>query len=262
MKTIFSALAAVLLLAPAADGGTISINTWASFTGDNLMLGTANRGDEAAHQVMLTLNLAGWERAGRLIPRLSPGGEVVEGFPLAGVLPELPGLYPARILVSYTDAAGYAFSALSVLLLPRGEVRASVLHLHLFPLVCAGEGELECRVVNRGGRPLAAEVALELAPEFQVTDARRRLELQPGEDRKLFFRVRNLAATAGSSYPVFLVAEHGDGVRHYAALAQNLVTVKTPGALGRSWFIAAAAVVVLGAAAAVFLPRRRLRGRA
>jgi hypothetical protein len=262
MKAIFPTLAAVLLLATAAAGGTISISTWTSFTGENLAIGTANRGDEAAQQVMLTLNLAGWERAGRLIPSLSPGGEVIEEFSLAGVLPELPGLYPARVLVSYTDAAGYAFSALSVLLLPRGEARASVLHLHLFPLDCAGEGELECRVVNRGGRPLAAEIALELAPEFQVADARRRLELQPGEDRKLFFRVRNLAATPGSSYPVFLVAEHGDGARHYAALAQNLVTVRPGGARARNWFIAAAAVVILGAAAAVFLPRRRLRGRA
>jgi len=256
-KFVVSLLLLSFPLACSARAGTISISPSVSFNGETAVVSVSNGGDESARQVQVDVGFAGWERRGKFRPELPPGESLQEKFSLEGVCPPLPGAYPLRVLVTYADANGYSFSALLISPVILGKARRSALHLHVKPLELREQGAVECRVANLGGTAMEAVCRLETSPELRVVDPVRRLRLDPGRDRLIKFEVKNLAAVAPSSYPVYLVAEYDEDGLHHTALGRNMVTVLPGGRRSRAWFWGGAVLVTLAAAAAIYLGLRR-----
>lgn len=261
------ALASWLALSGAALAGTISLATTvnALVTGPNLRveIELLNQGDEAAHDLSLSLEAAGERVAApgpENLPPHQPWRTVLE-LPLRLAL---TGSYPALVRVFFHDRNGYAFSSLAHGLFSLQTATHSRVTARGLPGRVTGDGELRFELTNAD--QMSHQVSLRIAAprELALEEPPSRLELAPGASRGLDLTARNLAALAGASYPVLLLLEYDHDGRRHSAVAVAPVTVEAPPDLVREAvpFLYALAGLLLVAMIGLQLRAHRAPGRA
>ncbi len=231
LVTLGLILAVWLVPTSPAQAGTISLSTTvaASVAGQNLRVEVSllNQGDEAARDLALSLSAAGKQIQApgpTSLPPHQPWRTVLE-LPL---LLTLPGSYPALVTVRFHDLNGYAFSSLAHALFDLGSSAPSGVSAQGFPGRVIGDGKLRFELTNADQAPHAVSLRAIAPEELSLEQPPPRLKLAPGGGRGLDLTARNLAALAGSSYPVLLLLEYDHDGRHHSVVAVAPVTVEAP----------------------------------
>jgi hypothetical protein len=103
-------------------------------------------------------------------------------------------------------------------------------------------------VVNLDQKAHRVRVLLALPRELRALPREQQASLQPGQKTTLAFRLENVYATEGSSYPILALLEYEDGGRHYGMVSEAMVTIRAlppPFKEHRRVFIALGAALAL-----------------
>jgi hypothetical protein len=261
VKRAFVLLVAALLLAGAARASYISLNTTVSVKVEGqqlkLLVSAVNKGDEAAYNVQAECRVAGRSvlaaKSGEL-PVNAPYQATLT-MPLA--LPR-PGSYPLVLVMHYTDANQYPFSALSVQTFIYRQEAVAPLFGRVRSTAFAREGQLNFKLKNLGERELRAGTRLVAPRELTSEQAEVPLVLAPRSEQGGSFTVHNFSALAGSTYQVFAVTEFDDGGLHYTGVAPGTIKIVEERSflgLGQTAIIVILAVLVLVFISAQFIKK-------
>lgn len=183
-----------------------------------------NRGDEAATHVRGEIMAAGsrllMERRGTL----PVGGtyRTVATVPLAGVG---EGTHPVVVTVHYGDTNDRPFSALAVRTYGVGTTDPPCLVGTAEPIKIGGKGRLGAVFTNLAERAVMGRITLVLPRELQGEDTDRTFSIPARQRREISFVIVNLAALAGSTYPVYIIAQYDEGGRHHTAVIPTTVHI-------------------------------------
>jgi len=258
----FAVPALLLLLAVPALASYISLNTklTSQFERGKLKASVeiVNKGDEAACNVQAEFRSGGLSVLADKVPQLPVDltYKAKRELPLAL---SAPGTYPLALIVHYTDANQYPFSALTLQTFVYREEAPSPLASQLGSATIDKEGGLTLRLKNFGSRPLQVTAGLVVPAELTAGQAGRAVVLEPNSDQSVSFSIKNFSALAGSTYQVFAVAEFEDGGRHFTAIAPGLVKISNePKVLGLNpWaYFVILVVLVLAFFGAQFLRKK------
>ncbi len=183
-----------------------------------------NRGDEAAHNVQVTLIAppAGRETEPRVLGVLEPQQRRTGQFIIP--LPEdmLPGRHPLLLAVEYTDANGYPFQAFSPALLTYEKPSSASISGAIESLEIAeqGSGRTTLTLSNRETAPQSVTVRIHASRELIVTPTTQQVTLEAQSQKDIPLSFKSLGALPGSTYPYIasVTYEHG-GLAH----ATNIV---------------------------------------
>jgi hypothetical protein len=257
----FIFFASMLACHTSSIAGTIRIETKTSVTvaGDILRVEvtTTNNGDAPAHNVQTHLLFLGDTQSGQIRDLLKQGEPETSVFAnaLAGLH---KGRYPLTVLVDFHDANRYPFSAVSCTTFYfKEDVNPD--------LVCVGDevsiqdsGALRFKIKNLGSTSRTIHATLVLPKEISSPMATMDFKIGAKQEKVATFRVNNLAALLGASYPVFCCFEYDSEETHYTAIAEALVAIEKR----ENWFLRTkhiwlGAAIILGAIIAVYQFKRK-----
>ena len=240
------------VLAPAvAQAGYIVLKTYATsdVTKDGVVIqvATTNAGQEKAVSLEVHVFLPWGSQSSGLQPPLEPGGTRTTAIRLAR-LPDRPGAYAVPVRVDFRDANGYPFSSMAHASFVYKEGVFTDVLLSLKDASLSGTARLPIRVVNLDQKAHRVRVLLALPRELRALPREQQASLQPGQKTPLAFRLENVYATEGSSYPILALLEYEDGGRHYGMVSEAMVTIRAlppPFKEHRRVFIALGAALAL-----------------
>jgi hypothetical protein len=237
------------LIADPALAGSITIQNEVSALakGDRLAvtMRIVNSGDEAAHAVAAGASFGGQATRGPTQPILIPGGRMEVSLELPG-RPTVAGQWPLAAMVDYTDANGYAFQALQVVLV--SSVNASpalvaVIDVDATPVAISSS--VDVRLKNLSGTERPTTINFFVPRDLEVDIASRTLSLEPWADATVKAQIINRTALPGSRYPMFVTVEYNDSEGHHATLAQDTIEIRAARAARGIWFFAAAGTLTV-----------------
>lgn len=192
----------------------------------SLRLIAGNGGGEAARDLLPTVTAFGEEQSAPLRPTLDPGGTQI--WELAFPAPPEPGAFPMIIRVRYADPNGNQLSALLVHTdrtpdTPKPGARATLSLVRV-----AGEGEARLAIENPAGQPLPGRVVLVAPAEFSVEPDTRDVTVPASGRAEASFRLTNLRAPVGSTYPLYAWFDYREGSHRQLALGTSSIEVEAP----------------------------------
>jgi len=244
----------VLVTATATSASYISLNTSLSskVEGNNLkvMVSSVNKGDESAYNVQ-----AEFRAGGRTVLAEKRAGLPVDAaYQAQATIPvplNRPGTYPLVLVMHYTDANQYPFSALTAQTFIYRQEAVSPIFGQVRSTSFAKEGKLNFKLKNLGDREIRAATRLIAPRELTVEEEKLELSVGAKSEQSAGFTVRNFSALSGSTYQVFAVSEFDDGGLHYANIAPGTIKiVEERGFLGLSQTVI---IVILAALVLVFI---------
>ena len=201
-------------LAPSYDGKTF-----------RLQATVINRGDDPAHEVSVTAELAGTKAHSSEVAFLGPNES--QFFELAQDLP-VPnhGEYPVVVTVNYSDANRYPFSAISIAPVAYGDSQPSRVAAALSNLeISDGNGHLKLSTRNSGGQAQEITARLITPRELAASGFVGRVTLDGGAAEDFRIPIANVSANPGSSYQVYALVEYDEGGLHHSTVANAYVNV-------------------------------------
>jgi hypothetical protein len=242
---------------------TIEANVNAGIEGEtaSILVSLANRGDEAAHNVVARAEIDGAVQTGLLREALLPNERYSETFK-APVAYQKPGRYPVIVTVDYTDGNQYPFSALSIVHLDYRETVVGRVVGELGSTSIGSRGSVKLRVRNLGPTEERLTARLVTPRELAASPATRDVRLKPDEKESLSFKVRNASALSGSQYQVYALLAYEQDNYHFSNVVGGKISVedRDDGLAAFTAPLAAVAILVGGALAYVNL-RKRPRGK-
>ncbi len=223
-KNIVLLLLIMLIAAQAADASYISIHSTISATDNETAIKVTNLGDEAAHNVQLSLDINGQQDISPIKKQLGVKESFEWSAPLAFKLKN-PGKYPIILTTSYQDANSYPFSAISVSMLDYGQSSISGIAANAGNIGLSEKGTLELGIKNLGETAKDASIRWIIPQELTINNNMLSLKLLPKEQKKVKFDIEKFSALSGSSYAVFAIIEYDEGGRHYTTTANGIVKV-------------------------------------
>lgn len=183
-----------------------------------------NQGDEPAYAVKVSVEVqdAVW---------MSPAREALEAQAHHTVDYQRPikglgrGSYPLIVRVFYTDAQGYPFSALAVSQVTVGEDIAPAVWAVLENGQLRTQGQLSLRVKNLEDRRQTVIVRPVLPQELTTQPSRLTRTLEPSQDTRMTFRLKNFSARGESTYPVYAVIEENRHDAHLTTVSAATVHI-------------------------------------
>lgn len=257
---ILPVLALFWLLARGALAGLISLETSITVHPRPDSLDTSvmleNKGDESAHNVELLLKVEGTELRTGFPEPLEPKRTVKKKFaiPWEG---KLPGRYLAYVLVNYTDANQYPFSAPSVAPFVWKDARSPEIFCHLNDIGLDQRERLRLKLQNFSGSPITASLDLLVPKEFRVGAYPGEVPLSPYETRILSIPITNQLGTMNSSYPIYACARYDKGGYRYAAFAGAALTVMRKGFFRKFGVVIPAGLALLVAGGILLTNRKK-----
>jgi hypothetical protein len=185
-----------------------------------------NKGDEPAYNVRAEFKAGGQALLAKKSLSLPIGGtyQAEQAVPLSLAL---PGTYPLTLIMHYTDANQYPFSALTLqTFIYRQEAPAPIVG-RVNSTAFDKEGNLSFKLKNSGERPITTKTTLIVPAELSVKESQRALVIEPGSEQGSGFSVQNFSALSGSTYQVFAVTEFDDGGLHHTAIAPGIIKIST-----------------------------------
>jgi hypothetical protein len=174
------------------------------------LIKVVNKGDESAYNVQAEIRVGGKKVLAEKKPELMVDQEytAMREFKLKV---DKPGDYPLVVVMHYTDANQYPFSALNVQTFsyqkaaPPSEVFGSMDSVSFFK-----EGKLKLTLKNSGDTAQKVMTYLVVPRELSV-DKNLVETIIPAKGKKqLVFELENFSALSGSNYQVFAVTEYND----------------------------------------------------
>ena len=209
--------------------GTISIqlDTRIETEGDRLgvHITCKNNGDAEARRLRSILSFPWGESTQELCGRLE-AGESVSALRHEKIRIKKAGSYPVKIMVAFKDSRGYPFSALSALVFPyRGEGEGGIV-FEASDLDLEQQGLLHCSLENMTDSKKEVKVRLHLPEEIKTDLNDVRVDIEKGEKRGLEFRLWNLTALGGATYPVFCLCEYESEDRHFSLVSRSKIFIE------------------------------------
>jgi len=262
---ILAGVGMVALTAGRADAGRITLGIDISTTvrdgGVAAEVRLTNRGDEAAHGVMVTGRLGEERQVRRVAESLAPGltRKVSLTF---GLPPPARGTFPLFLIVTYRDANGAPFSSAALGVVRTAGAKQADLNLTVTRGKGARWADLRLNVRSADPHLERATVTCHAPNELIPRPGRAELTFRDGR-ATVRFRLKNKGALPGSRYAVFFAVEYDREGLHY--LARTAASLPVPQDLasqwGRSWvLLALAGGAIWLAALVVSLLSRRARG--
>jgi hypothetical protein len=247
-QAVVNTIVLALIADPALAGSiTIRNDVSALAQGDRLTvtMRIVNSGDEAAHAVAAGASFGGQATRGPTQPILVPGGRMEISLELPG-RPTAAGQWPLAATVDYTDANGYAFQALHVLLVSSVDASpalVAVVDVDARPLATSSGVDVRLKSLSGIKRPTTINFFVPRGLEVDI--ASRPFSLEPWSDATVKAQITNRTALPGSRYPVFVTVEYDDPEGHHAALAQGTIEIRAARAARGIWFFGAAATLTV-----------------
>lgn len=211
---------------------------------------SVNKGDESAYNVQAEFKAGGKEILAEKRTELPVGAsyQAQASIPLSATR---LGNYPLTLIMHYTDANQYPFSALTAQTFVYKKEAPSPLFGQVKSTVFSKEGKLRFKLKNLGDKKIIAKAYLVAPRELTVEEQKLELAVDPKSEQSAGFTVRNFSALSGSTYQVFAVSEFDDAGVHYANIAPGTIKiVEERGFLGLSQTVI---IVILAALVLVFL---------
>ncbi|HWR58824.1 MAG TPA: hypothetical protein VN328_08055 [Thermodesulfovibrionales bacterium] len=258
-------LLALAVLAQPAEAGFISFET---STVINVLENRAqavvtvtNKGDEAAHNVKVTMEIDESSFPGSLKNLLQPKEQYRAEFETA-LKYKKPGRYPVIVSVEYTDANLYPFTAPSVAYLNYGDSSNARATGTIANATVTKTGSIRLTINNLDTVEREFNFRMVAPKELLISGPKGGRMIAPGESKTVSFEVRNISALPGSNYPVFAVLGYEDDKYYYSTVATGSVTVARGSALLTTykWPLAALLVILVLIVAAYNLKTFRKRG--
>ena len=136
-----------------------------------------------------------------------------------------PGQYPLTLVMHYTDANQYPFSALTAQTFVYQKEAVSTLFGQLKSVTISKEGKLTLTIKNLGDTEAKTKTYLVAPRELTVEEKPSEFKLGPKSAQDLSFIVKNFSALAGSTYQVFAVSEAEDADFHYTNVFPGTVKI-------------------------------------
>jgi len=186
-----------------------------------------NLGDEAAYSVQLTLILPeGFNSESHYIGNMPPKVPVEKIFDVT--LPEdvLPGKYVIGLIIDYSDANGYPFSAISPGNLVIKEPSASKVTgaIDEVTIGTKGEGKLKVKLRNLDNKAHDVKVRLMLPRELNVDLEENVVYMPAKSEEEVTFKISSFGALAGSKYVAMAAIESTDDM-HYSSIARGFISI-------------------------------------
>ncbi len=188
-----------------------------------------NLGDEAAFDVSLSFSLPeGFLAEDIYVGRLAPNAPVEAQFTITAQGDLMEGAYPAVLVVKYSDANSYPFSALTPFTIIYGRRTSSNVFGTIQELTLFGskKEDLALHVRNPDDRSHELLIRLHLPRELTAEETSKTLTIAPAEERTIAFRVSSFSALPGSTYGVFATIQYSDGEAARSTTARGTIKVE------------------------------------
>jgi hypothetical protein len=229
-KKLVFLLIAIFGLATTTFASYISLNTslTSKIEGRNLilMISSINKGDESAFNVQAELQAAGKNILSKKVAELPINGTYATTERFAANYIK-PGNYPVALILHYTDANQYPFSALTCQSAVYQKEAVSPLFGVIKAIAFSKEGKLKLTLKNSEEKEIKTIVSVVAPRELTVEDKVKELVLGPKSNRELEFSVTNFSALPGSSYQIYALIESDDAELHYTSIAPGTIKISS-----------------------------------
>lgn len=240
----------MLLFGPYVEGSFISIETDTKTTIiENRLkveIVVSNRGDEAAFNVVASVDLDGERKVSEIKMKLG----VNESFPVEfsyDLKLEMAGRYPLVVTIDYADANMYPFSAISLALFSYKEVVSPNILCKVDNIEITRKGKMNLTIKNLDKNKKDVRVRLALSKELTITNPIQKVVLSPNSEAEVRFDVVNFSALEGSNYPGLAILEYDENERHFSYVSRGLVKIvpEKKFVVKYKWFIIAFISILL-----------------
>ncbi|MBU0672276.1 MAG: hypothetical protein KJ732_04515 [Candidatus Margulisbacteria bacterium] len=229
MKKIISLYLLMIVFSSAAFASYISLNTSLTTKVDKndlmVLVTVINKGDESAHNVQAELRVGGEKYLAE--KKLELGiNQTYTAATTFKLKMQKPGLYPLVLVMHYTDANQYPFSALTcnVFSYQAGALPAEIIgKLQTAAFWQAGQTKLTLK--NLSDSEIAAETSLVVPRELTVTTKAQKVRLAPKSNKTVTFGLENFSALDGSTYQVFAITEYEKDGFHQTNISPGMVKI-------------------------------------
>jgi hypothetical protein len=230
MKTLILLMLSVFMgLISPVWASYISLNTTVSTKVEQEVLKVSvkviNQGDESAHNVQAEVRIDGKANFGKKQAELGINQTYVADLTFDLDL-ETSGLYPLVLIMHYTDANNYPFSALTAQTFTYG---SQEIPSEIFGKLSAKNfwkrGKVKLTLKNLSESEINAKAYLVSPREITVEDELVNISLPPKGSKSLSFSVNNFSALSGSSYQVYAVAEYEKDGIHQASMIPAVIKI-------------------------------------
>jgi hypothetical protein len=191
----------------------------------NVAITSQNNGDESAYNVQAELLVAGK----RILLAKSDEigiGQSYTAHTRQWLSFKLPGDYPLIIILHYTDANQYPFSALtSAVFRYRSETMPSLILGSMDSKTFWEKGKLSLDFKNLSDSVLELSTRLITPRELSVGENNIKTQVQPRGQGGVDFAVKNFSALSGSSYQVFAVSEYEENGVHRTQITPGFIKI-------------------------------------
>jgi len=193
-----------------------------------LNFSVSNTGDEAAHDVQVSLALPdGFTSEPVYMGVLEPNRPFSGGFRIVISDSVKPGTYPVVLTTHYTDANAYPFSTVSPTFIRYRRPTPIKLRGEVSEVKLYGEAEkdLTLKISNLDERPHKVGVRLHLPDELKATYYSTEVNVDARGVGTVTIPIRSFGALGGSSYLVFATMEYEQDGLHYASTASGMASI-------------------------------------
>lgn len=236
MRKILPVILMVLLFACLVGASFIRISTTFNKIGDAgvikrdstlIDMKVSNTGDEAAHNMQLSLTMPEGFSTNQLFPGMLGVNQTFTGTFEVNVSENVkPGRYPMVLVTHYTDANSYPFSTVSPTYLVF-EKPTPILMRGFMPEVSL-EGEtpakVKLKVSNTDSKAHDVLIRMHLPNELKASPDSTTIKFAPKETKDVEVGVESFGALPGSNYVVFASLEYDDDM-HYSSVISGMIKV-------------------------------------
>jgi len=219
----------LIFFAHAASASFIRLDTSVATDIDKNSLGlkisVSNKGDEPAHAVQAEI-VIGQEI---YFSHKQPTLEVARTIHFDQLYPakiEKQGVYPVVVIIHYSDANGYPFSALLCRTFSHNQ-NAPVAEIfgEMAPVNLSKKGKIKLTLKNTGKSEIKTSTALIAPKEFKISQKKQQTAVLSKAFKKLSFAVENFSALTGSQYQIYAISEYEKNGIHQTSITPGTIMV-------------------------------------
>ena len=205
---------------------------------------TVNKGDESAFNVQAEF------RVGSKTILAQKANELPINQTYRAEVSFKPGLkkagtYPLVMVMHYTDANQYPFSALNCQTFVYQKEAITPIFGQLRSTAFSRDGSVQLVMKNGGDQPITTKTYIVAPRELSVINNSVEINIPAKGEGGAVFDVKNFSALAGSTYQVYAVSEAEDADLHYTSIAPGTIRIIEANLFASYQFIFIALIVVL-----------------
>jgi len=190
-----------------------------------VVISTVNKGDEPAYNIQAEVRVGDQKILGSKTQELG----INQPYQAEAVFPlrlTTPGRYPMVLVMHYTDANQYPFSALNCQTFAyKMDAPPSELFGTLRPVSFWKKAETQLNVKNMGDAKITASVSLVVPRELTVDNGNFKLDIPAKSENSQRISISNFSALSGSDYQVFAAVEYEKDNMHYTSILPGVVKI-------------------------------------